>query len=135
MLPTKVLLAVSPSGSRIEYECALRRLGFQVTTADDGLMCLEALRQHTPNVVVLDPELLWGGGDGIAAVLLDNPETRSVPVVLLSTHAGGSAVYRISVFPNDDYLIQPVSPERLSSRVASLALGDQGPCVNTLSVR
>lgn len=127
MWPRKVLLAVRRSQSRSDYEVELTQHGFQVTTADDGIECLDVLRRFTPDVVVVEPELLWGGGDGVVAVLRDKSETRSVPVLVLTTDASRSAVYQISQFSVGDFLMQPVSPERLTGRVARLALGDRGP--------
>lgn len=127
MWPRKVLLAVRRSQSRSDYEADLRQHGFQVITADDGIECLDVLCRFTPDAVVVEPELLWGGGDGVVSLLRDNPETRNVPVLVLTTDASRSAVYQISQFSIGDYLMQPVTPERLTGRVARLALGDRWP--------
>lgn len=125
MWSQSVLLAVRRSQSRSDYEIELRQHGFDVTTADDGLASLQALRQFTPDLVIIEPELLWGGGDGVVAALRDNPTTRGVPVLVLTTDSSRSAVYRISQFPIADFLMQPVSADRLIGRVARLALSDQ----------
>lgn len=125
MRPPKVLLAIRRSQSRSDYVVDLRRSGFQVTTADDGIECLDVLSRFIPDAVVVEPELLWGGGDGVVALLRDKSETRSVPVLVLTTDASRSAVYRISQFPIGDFLTQPVSPQRLTGSVTRLAKHDQ----------
>ena len=51
----------------------------------DGLECLARLRQETPQVLVLDLQLLWGGADGLLAVMRDHPVWAEVPVILTST--------------------------------------------------
>lgn len=127
MWPRKVLLAVRRSQSRSEYALDLKRHGFDVAIADDGLECLDVLGRFVPDVIVIEPELLWGGGDGVLAVLSDMPELRSVPVLLLTTDCNRAAMYSISQFPVSDFWVHPVSPERLTGRVARLALGDQFP--------
>lgn len=123
----RVLLAVRRSQSRNEYALDLKRHGFDVAIADNGLECLDVLGRFVPDVIVIEPELLWGGGDGVLAVLSDMPELRSVPVLLLTTDCNRTAMYSISQFPISDFWIQPVSAERLTGRVARLALGDQFP--------
>jgi len=125
MRPSKVLLAIRRSQSRSDYVVDLRRNGFQVTTADDGIECLDVLSRFIPDAVVVEPELLWGGGDGVVALLRDKSETRSVPVLVLTTDASRSAVYRISQFPIGDFLTQPVSPQRLTGGVTRLVKDDQ----------
>jgi CheY-like chemotaxis protein len=127
MQPRRVLLAVRRSQTRSEYALDLKRHGFEVAIADHGLECLDVLGRFAPDVVVIEPELLWGGGDGVLAVLSDMPELRSVPVLLLTTDCNRSAMYSIAQFPVRDFWVHPVSAERLTGRVARLALGDQWP--------
>ena len=51
------------------FRTFLTERGYEVETSTDGLDCLAKLRQVTPAVLVLDLELLWGGGDGVLAWL------------------------------------------------------------------
>jgi DNA-binding NtrC family response regulator len=43
----------------------LQARGYRVSVAADGLQCLEQLRKNPPDILVLDPDVLWGGGEGI----------------------------------------------------------------------
>lgn len=62
----------------------LTRRGYVAETATGGLECLDKLRRLSPNVLVLDRELPWGGGDGVLAYLRE--ERLSVaPSVVLTT--------------------------------------------------
>lgn len=58
-------------------------LGFRVDTAVDGLECVEILRRSHPNVLVLDANLPWGGGDGVLARMRADASSSRVPVVLV----------------------------------------------------
>lgn len=127
MWPRRVLLAVRRSQSRSEYALDLKWHGFEVAIADHGLECLDILGRYVPNVIVIEPELLWGGGDGVLAVISDMPELRSVPVLLLTTDCNRTAMYSIAQFSISDFWVHPVSPERLTGRVTRLALGDRLP--------
>lgn len=58
--------------------------GFEVETATGGVECLSKLRLGTAEVVVLNLELFWGGGDGVLAVMQNDPALARIPVVLTS---------------------------------------------------
>ena len=53
--------------------------GYQVELATNGLECLAALKRVPRHVLVLEWQLLWGGGDGVLAYLREGcflwPET------------------------------------------------------------
>ena len=44
--------------------CLVSR-GYEAESASDALQCTEKIRNSSPSVLVLDPCLLWGGGDGV----------------------------------------------------------------------
>ena len=77
-----LLIAESDAELRDAYRRLLAGHGFDVETAADGLDCLEKLRRLAPEVLVLDPELRWGGGDGLLARLREERATSGVSVVL-----------------------------------------------------
>lgn len=124
----RVLLAVSRSPSRSDFEGELRRHGLQVMSADHGVECLEVLRDFTPDIVVIEPELLWGGGDGVLAVLSEMPGMWIVPIVVLTADSS-PAMRCLSRFATTVLLQRPVSAEWLVGRVARLAFGDQWPLI------
>lgn len=124
----RVLLAVSRSPSRSDYEGELKRHGLQVMSADNGVECLGILREFTPDIVVIEPELLWGGGDGVLAVLSEMPGMWIVPIVVLTADSSPK-LDCLSLFATTELLKRPVSAERLVGRVARLAFGDQWPFI------
>jgi DNA-binding response OmpR family regulator len=84
MKPT-LLLAESDAELRDTYRALLRKLGFELETAADGLDCLEKLRRAQPGVLVLDRDLLWGGADGVLAWLREQGDSVVPPVILTAT--------------------------------------------------
>ena len=53
--------SVAPQG----LSRALLREGFELETAVSGLECVARLREAVPDVLVLEPHMPWGGGDGV----------------------------------------------------------------------
>jgi DNA-binding response OmpR family regulator len=59
--------------------------GSQVEVAADGLECLESLHRVPPDVLVLEWELPWGGGDGVLAFLREERFAWPRTVILTTT--------------------------------------------------
>lgn len=57
--------------------------GMVLRTARGGVECLDELRRSPPDVLVLDLDLPWGGGDGVLSVMQDDESLAGIPVVLL----------------------------------------------------
>jgi CheY-like chemotaxis protein len=66
------------------YQNGLTRLGFEVTAAVNGLAAMQALRDSTPDVVVLDLMMPKFSGAEVLRFIRGRPETESVPVIILS---------------------------------------------------
>jgi DNA-binding response OmpR family regulator len=95
----------------------LRREGYDVTLADDGLAALESVSKEPPDLVVLD--IMLPGLDGLT-VCRRLRESGPIPVILLT--ALGAETDRIMGLEvgADDYVTKPFSPRELVLRVASV---------------
>lgn len=82
-----VLIAEADRDLRDAYVQYLAGFGFEIDTAADGLECLSKLRQTRPDLLILDLELLWGGGEGVLAILREDNRLLQKQVVLTSAVA------------------------------------------------
>jgi carbon storage regulator len=122
MMSVRILIADRDEFLSATYREHFSRHGAVVATATTGLACIERLRDFAPHVLVLDPSLLWGGGDGVLAVMQAEPQIRPASVLLL-THGGDrSLLYRLSSFRVDDYQTKPVGPSQLMARICTLRM-------------
>ena len=94
-MPT-VLVAEADRKLRDSYVEFLSRLGFEIHTAVDGLECLSKLRRFLPDVLVLDLELLWGGGEGVLAIMRDDARLVRKRVILTSATASTHVLDRLA---------------------------------------
>lgn len=78
----QVVLASGDDGILTAGYASLTASGWDVVTARDGLECLADLRRYSPDLIVLDSSLLWGGAEGVLS-LLANKLLPGVPVVLI----------------------------------------------------
>jgi len=94
--------------------------GFQVGVARDGLTALEALRRQPPDLVVLDWMLPELSGIDVLKEIRTRPETRRVPVILLT--ARREEIDRVLGLElgADDYVTKPFSTRELVLRIRGL---------------
>ena len=98
----------------------LQREGFAVASASNGIDALAFARRTTPSLVVLDLMLPGLNGTEVCRRLRAEPETRSVPVIMLSARA--EEIDRVVGFEvgADDYVTKPFSPRELLLRVRAV---------------
>ena len=83
----------------------------------DGEAALAAVRQHPPDLVLTDIMMPRLDGFGLLRQLRDDPQTRTIPVILLSARAGEESRIQGIEQGADDYLIKPFGARELLARV------------------
>src|SRR5262249_28666814 len=89
----------------------------------DGQQALEAIIQDKPDLVLTDVMMPNLDGFGLLRALRRNPQTASIPVIMLSARAGEEARVEGLEAGADDYLIKPFSTREMLARIGgALAL-------------
>lgn len=83
-MTTGLLIAESDAELRGIYDGLSSLLGYHVETAADGLECWGKLRARSPHALVLDVDILWGGGDGVLACLREDAGGAVAPAVFVT---------------------------------------------------
>jgi len=94
--------------------------GFELVTAASGLECVARLRERVPDVLVLEPQLPWGGGEGVLAMMGEIPALATVPVMVLTSCRDPRLLEAVARFPVCDYQLKPLAPDRLAGRLRSI---------------
>src|SRR5215211_8035979 len=79
-----LLLAEDDRSLRRYLEVVLRRAGYEVLAAADGLEAMKALLSSTVDAVVTDAVMPHLSGHELCRFLRDHPRLKDLPVVLLS---------------------------------------------------
>ena len=95
----------------------LRRHGFEVIVAADGVLGVEAARRERPDLVLMDLSLPVLDGWEATRRLRQEPETRSLPVIALSAHAMAGERERALAAGCDDFETKPVDFDRLLVKI------------------
>lgn len=96
----------------------LRRAGYEVVTAFDGLAALQLWEEEDPDLMVLDlnlPKL-----DGLAVCRQIRSQSQT-PIIILSVRGGDEAVVKGLELGADDYVVKPFSPSQLVARIKAVS--------------
>ncbi len=102
----------------LEYN--IRASGFEVVTSRDGFEALDVIRQNLPDLIILDLMLPNLDGFDVCKELKRDPETKHIPILMLT--ARGEEVDRIVGLElgADDYVVKPFSPRELVLRIRAI---------------
>jgi putative two-component system response regulator len=94
--------------------------GYVVLVAEDGNTAVEMVRQHLPDLVLTDVRMPGCDGFELCQMLKVSPETRLIPVVLMTGATEREDRLKAFAAGADDLLSKPVDAVELRARVKSL---------------
>jgi two-component system phosphate regulon response regulator PhoB len=98
----------------------LEREGYEVDTLARGDEADTRLREATPDLVVLDWMLPGLSGIELCRRLRARPETKALPIIMLTARGEESERIRGLATGADDYIVKPFSVPELIARVRAL---------------
>jgi putative two-component system response regulator len=94
--------------------------GYQVISVPDGMQALDRISRDPIDLALLDVVMPGKTGFDVCLAIKSKPETRLIPVVLLTSLAGEDDRIRGIMCGADDFLSKPVNKHELLARVISL---------------
>ena len=94
----------------------LKAEGFHVITADNGEDALILVDEYMPDLIVLDWMMPHISGIEVCRRLKTRPETRSIPIIMLSARSEEVDQVRGLEIGADDYVTKPYSIVELMAR-------------------
>ena len=121
MSGARILLVEDDRYLRRACETALRQRGFAVSTAVDGAAALEAIASELPDLVLLDLLMPRVTGVEVLRSLRSRPETRALPVLILSNSSREQDMEEIKQLGVAGYHVKSdLSLQELGNRVEQL---------------
>ena len=108
-----ILIADDDESVRSLCRLVLENEGYSVLEAEDVPTCVAQTRAEKPNLVLLD--WMMPGVDGMDAlrILKSSPETRSIPVVMLTALDGMGQITEATYNGADGYVTKPFEVDDL----------------------
>jgi len=119
----KLLLVEDSESQGNHIKSLLERLGYQVAWVQTGIDALRVVREDPPDLVVLDVVMRDMDGLAVCRWLKMSPDTRDIPVLMLTVKGElHQRVEGLNIGAND-YLPKPFADEELEARIfASLRM-------------
>jgi two-component system, OmpR family, alkaline phosphatase synthesis response regulator PhoP len=115
----KILIVDDEEDVRIFLSYNLIREGYEVHTAENGLMGLNAVKNQDFNLVIADIMMPVLNGIGMFREIKKLPE-KNVPVIFLSAANDEHFYLSAQMAGCADFLAKPVSLKRLKEKVVQL---------------
>ena len=98
----------------------LRRNGFEVIVANNGLQIQQVLQQRLPDLIILDVMMPGEDGYHLCRSLRDDPLTQHIPIMIMTAHT--EDIYqRISRDVGaSQHITKPFHPFDLAEKVKAL---------------
>jgi two-component system, OmpR family, phosphate regulon response regulator PhoB len=98
----------------------LEKQGFRVEEAVDGQEAITRIAEATPDLVLLDWMLPVMSGIEVCRQIRRRPETRELPVIMLTARTEDQDAVRALNTGADDYVTKPFGIEALMARIRAL---------------
>ncbi len=105
----------------------LKREGYDVAVVHTGRQALDALRTHTPDLLLLDVMLPELSGTEVASRARTNPATASIPIIMLTAKTGEIDQIVGLTVGADDYIAKPFSMKVLLARIEAVLRRSERP--------
>ena len=115
----RVLIVDDEPAVREMLAVALEMAGFEVTEADNAATALNQVASSIPDLMLIDWMMPQVSGLELCRRLRRNPDTASIPLILLTARGEEDAKIK-GLEVADDYITKPFSPRELVARLKAI---------------
>jgi DNA-binding response OmpR family regulator len=116
----KILIADDEPNILISLEYLMKREGYAVSVARDGVEALDTLRRERPTLVLLDVMMPRKNGYEVCQEVRADDELKDTLVVMLTAKGRDTDVAKGLAIGADDYITKPFSTKELVQKVREL---------------
>ena len=95
----------------------VRKAGYEVVIAEDGLEALNAVKREKPDLVFLDIMMPKISGYEVCRQLKEDPATKSAYVVMLTARGQEEDERRALEMGADEFMTKPFSPRKMRAKL------------------
>ena len=112
-----ILLVEDNEMNRDMLSRRLKRKGFELIYAGDGVEAVESAKQNLPSLILMDVSLPEMDGLGATKLIKRDPSTENIPIIALTAHAMEGDRERCLAAGCNDYDTKPIELSRLLDKI------------------
>jgi DNA-binding response OmpR family regulator len=116
----KILIADDEPNILITLEYLMKREGYAVSVARDGVEALDTLRRERPTLVLLDVMMPRKTGFEVCQEVRADDELKDMLILILTAKGRDTDVAKGLALGADDYITKPFSTKELVQKVREL---------------
>lgn len=116
----RILLIEDDYGNRVLFSDFLEHCGYRVLPLADGNNCMQMMHEFMPHLVLLDIKLPQVDGLTLIRTIRNHPKFKHLPILVVSGYAFQSDRQRAIAAGANDYMVKPIMPTSLNSKILSL---------------
>src|SRR5579859_1105453 len=117
--PACILVVDDTESSRMALVWNLRRQGYTILEAENGLRALALLRSHAIDLVLLDIMMPEMNGYEVLTWRHQDAELLAIPVIVISSIDDMQSIVQCVELGAEDYLLKPFDPVLLNARIGA----------------
>ncbi|KAF8644824.1 hypothetical protein HU200_066323 [Digitaria exilis] len=137
-MPVRVLLAEGDDSTRHVISALLRKCGYRVAAASDGVKAWNILKEKSFHIdlVLTEVELPLMSGFLLLSTIMEHDAAKNIPVIMMSSHDSVSMVFKCMLKGAADFLVKPLRKNELRNLWQHIAvtkadnLNKDGPSKN-----
>jgi DNA-binding response OmpR family regulator len=115
MIGEKKILVVDDEKHMVRLmEYNLKKQGYSVDTAFNGMDAMHKVEEKKPDLILLDIKMPVMNGFEVCVKLKENPETRNIPIIIVSVIADKEEIASLEVA---SHIAKPFDPVELVNEV------------------
>lgn len=114
-----VVVMDDDAGTRMLVSQVLKKEGYDILAAEDGVKGLELIRQFKPDLVVSDVQMPGLDGFEVLDAVRNDESLATTPIILLTSLQDRAHMRQGMTTGADDYLTKPFAPQELREAVAA----------------
>lgn len=114
---------------------SLESVGFQTSEAAHAEAAMQQIRRQDVDLMLLDWMLPGRSGLDLAKQLKKDPETRELPIIMLTARTEESDLVNGLGSGADDYITKPFSPRELIARIRAVLRRVQPDAMTEMNIR
>jgi len=113
----KILIVEDNEMNRDMLSRRLERKGFSIVMAEDGKKGVDMSISETPDLILMDLSLPIMDGWEATSTIKANPETKDIPIIVLTAHAMAGDREKALEAGADEYDTKPIEFKRLLGKI------------------